>query len=343
MPEPMDALKSFTHLADNVPVWLSKLDQLAIQVADQRSRFARMSQSHFTKYRLSKKHDSTESLRPPKDDLDDPVDTPAPVLLADTFVPPTDTPPTSQPNVTTTPLPKEIQRKRKPASNLSISSGPQKYRTRTMIIVYYDSAIQAAFEDLVRCIAGARNNLRKGKTAATFKARMLSIGMGDGDDDDDDSYPILNPKMMIKRGPRSSSGPDAGPRFDQADGDLEAAQNLCEVAAHQFLRDGDCEEELDGTRKRFEDCLKVAKEEVEKLENEKAEDIPADAPESSVDATGPIKVRTPPAPMATQKLDVPRIPVIPKMTSSDTIEVDDESDGSSVHIDLTAFRRTRRV
>ena len=343
MPEPMDALKSFIHIADNVPEWLSKLDQLAIQVADQRSRFARMSQSHFTKYRLSKKHDSTESLRPPKDDLDDPIDNPAPVLLADTFVPPTVTPLTSQPNVTTTtPLPKEIQRKRKPASNLSISSGPQKYRTRTMIIVYYDSAIQAAFEDLVRCIAGARNNLRKGKTAATFKARMLSIGMGDGDDDDD-SYPILNPKMMIKRGRRASSAPDAGSRFDQADGDLEAAQNLCEVAAHQFLRDGDCEEELDGTRKRFEDCLKVAKEEVEKLEKEEAKDIPAGSPESSVDATGPIKVRTAPAPIATQKLDVPRIPVIPTMTSSDTIEVDDESDGSSVHIDLTAFRRTRRV
>ncbi|KAL8992439.1 MAG: hypothetical protein Q9169_007101 [Polycauliona sp. 2 TL-2023] len=344
MAEPMDALKSFTHLTNNVPEWLSKLDELSVQVADQRARFARMSQSHFTRYRLSKKHDSTESLRPPKDDVDDAIDdsapTPAPVLLADTFIPPASLPPTSQPNPTTTSLPKEIQRKRKPASNLSVASGPQKYRTRTMIIVYYDSAIQAAFEDLVRGIAGARNNLRKGKTAASFKARMLSMGMGDGDDDDEDTYPILNPKMMIKRAPRSAPTADAGPRFDQADGDLEAAQNLCEVAAHQFLRDGDCEEELEGTRKRFEDCLRVAQEEVVKLQAEKEQDGQADV---SVDTAMPVKPQNNSLPTAAQKLEMPRIPVVPTLTSNGTIEVDDESDGSSVHIDLTAFRRTRRV
>lgn len=326
----MDALTSFTHLTNNIPEWLSKLDDLAVQVAEQHTRFARISQSHFTQYRLSKKHDSTESLRPPKDDLDDPA-----------AVQPPEIPPTSQPNLSTSPLPKEIQRKRKPVSNLSAASGAQKYRTRTMLIVYYDSAIQAAFEDLVRCIAGARNNLRKGKTAVSFKARMLSISLGN--DDDDDAYPTLNPKMMIKRVPRSSPPPDACLRFDQADGDLEAAQNLCEVAAHQFLRDGDCGEELEGTRKRFEDCLKVAQEEVEKLKTEKERDGPADASESTVDAATPINVRAEPVPMATQKLDVPRIPVVPTLTSNGTIEVDDESDASSVHIDLTAFRRTRRV
>ncbi|KAL8782444.1 MAG: hypothetical protein Q9213_005374 [Squamulea squamosa] len=341
MPETMDALKSFTHLAENIPEWLSKLDELAVQVADQHTRFARMSQSTFTQYRLSKKHDSTESLRPPKDDLEPP----ATIMLGETSIPPIDIPPTSQPNAITTPLLKEIKRKRKPGSNLSAASGPQKYRTRTMIIVYYDSAIQAAFESLVRCIAGARNNLRKGKTAASFKARMLSMGIGGdgGDDDDDDSYPTLNPKMMIKRAPRSSSPPNTSPNFDQADGDLEAAQNLCEVAAHQFLRDGDCEEELEGTRKRFEDCLKVAKEEVEKLRAEEESNIQANALEPPVDAARPIKSMSEEVAMAAQKLEVPRIPIAPTLTSNGTIEVDDDSDASSVHIDLTALRRTRRV
>ncbi|KAI4098518.1 MAG: hypothetical protein LQ339_006396 [Xanthoria mediterranea] len=334
MAGPMDALASFIHLAENIPEWLSKLDDLAAQVADQHARFARVSHSHFTQYRLSKKHDSTESLRPSREDLDDPAPAPIPISA-----PPREIPPTSQPS--TTPLAREIQRKRKPASNLSVSSGPQKYRTRTMVIVYYNSAIQAAFEDLVRCIAAARNNLRKGKTAASLKARMLSIGMGN--DDDDDAYPILNPKMMIKRVPRSPSPPDVGPRCDQADGDLEAAQNLCEVAAHQFLRDGDCEDELEGTRKRFEDCLKIAKEAVEKLKAEKEGDGPADASESTVDAATPTPIRTESVPIATQKLDVPRIPVVPTLTANGTIEVDDEFDTSSVHIDLTAFRRTRRV
>ncbi len=336
MVEAMDALKSFTHLTDNIPQWLSKLDELAVQVAEQHTRFARMSQSHFTQYRLSKKHDSTESLRPPNDDLE----LPAHIMLAEASVPPPDVPPTSMPNLTTTPLAKEINPKRKAGSNLSAASGPQKYRTRTMVIVYYDSAIQAAFESLVRSIAGARNNLRKGKTNASFKARMLSMGMGD---DDDDTYPILSPKMMIKRIPRSSSPPNARPSFDQADGDLEAAQNLCEVAAHQFLRDGDCEEELDGTRKRFEDCLKVAKEEVEKLRLEETRDDLADASESSVRAPTLIKVEKGPVAPIAEKFDMPRIPTVPTLTSSGTIEVDNDSDASSVHIDLTAFRRTRRV
>lgn len=181
MPETMDALKSFTHLTDSIPDWLLKLDQLAIQVAEQHSRFARLSHTQFTGIRLSKKHDSTESLRPPKDDVDEP----ATINLAETSVPPKDIPPPSQPAVNNIPLAKDIKRKRKSGSaDLSGASGPRRYRTRSMVIVYYDSAIQEAFESLVRGIAGARNNLRKGKTAASFKARMASIGMGGSDDDD---------------------------------------------------------------------------------------------------------------------------------------------------------------
>ncbi|KAL8800334.1 MAG: hypothetical protein Q9182_005261 [Xanthomendoza sp. 2 TL-2023] len=346
MAEAMDTLKSFTHLADSIPLWLSKLDQLAVQVADQHSRFARISQTDFTGFRLAKKHDSTESLRPPKDD----VPPPDPPMLAETSLQPkpTEIPPTSQPNPTHTPLTKEIRRKRKPASNLSGASGAQRYRTRTMIIVYYDSAIQEAFESLVRDIASARNNLRKGKTAASFKARMLSMGMGDddNDDDDNDTYPILNPKLIAKRIPRIPP-PDASPNFDQADGDLEAAQNLCEVAAHQFLRDGDCEEELEGTRKRFEDCLKVATEQVENLRAEKRKASPADSTESDVnDTPSTLAVENHPVAItaaAAEKLEMPRLPVVPTLTANGTIEVDDDSDAGSVHIDLTAFRRTRRV
>ncbi|KAI4242583.1 MAG: hypothetical protein L6R40_003964 [Gallowayella cf. fulva] len=336
MSEAMDARKSFTHLTDNIPEWLKRLDELAVQVADQHTRFARISQSHFTGLRLAKKHDSTESLRPPNDHLDPP----SPTLLPQHSVPPIHLPPTSQPTLTKTPLTKEIRRKRKPASNLSGASGAQKYRTRTLIIVYYDSAIQEAFESLVRCIAGARNNLRKGKSAASFKARMISMGIGD-DDDDDDAYPVLNPKMMIRRIPRAAS-PSTSPSFDQADGHLEAAQNLCEVAAHQFLRDGDCEEELEGTRKRFEGCLRVAKEEVDKLRMEEGKES---STKSKVEASTEKKVESRPGPisLAGEKTGMPRIPTVPMLTSNGTIEVDDDSDAGSLHIDMTAVRRTRRV
>ncbi|KAI4138275.1 MAG: hypothetical protein L6R39_006875 [Caloplaca ligustica] len=331
MPETMDALKSFTHLSDNIPDWLIKLDHLALQVAEQHSRFTRLSQSEFTGIRLSKKHDSTESLRPPKDDLDD--YNPTALVLAQA-------PPTAQPNHPL--LVKEIRRKRKSASaDLSAASGPQRYRSRSLVIVYYDSAIQEAFETLVRNIAGARNNLRKGRTAASFKARMASMGMAD---DDDDAYPALNPKLLIKRAPRTST-PSESPSFQKADEDLEAAQNLCEVAAHQFLRDGDCDDEIAGTRKRFQDCLATAKAEVARLQAEESRQDAGDSPEVLSEPTMPARrdININSVTLATEKTDAPRMPTIPTLTTNGTIEVDDDSDAASVHIDLSAFRRTRRI
>ncbi|KAL8652786.1 MAG: hypothetical protein Q9210_002483 [Variospora velana] len=330
----MNALQSFTHLTDNIPDWLIKIDDLAVQVAEQHSRFVRLSQADFTEIRLSKKHDSTESLRPPKDDLDDP----APFVLTRTSASPTDIPPTSQPNNNL--LVKEIRRKRKSGSaDLSAASGHQRYRTRSLVIVYYDSAIQDAFESLVRNIAGARNNLRKGRTAASFKARMASMGMGD---DDDDGYPTLDPKLMVKRVQRASP-PSESPRFQQADEDLEAAQNLCEVAAHQFLRDGDCGEEIAGTRKRFEDCLETARAEVKKLQAEDSQKTERLASDPATEPTKPVKAERNVVTLVAEKVDAPVIPKIPTLTTTGAIEVDDDSDAASVHIDLTAFRRLRRV
>ncbi|KAL8709922.1 MAG: hypothetical protein Q9220_005372 [cf. Caloplaca sp. 1 TL-2023] len=329
MPEPMDALKSFTHLTDNIPEWLTKLDELAAQVSEQYSRFARMSQSEFTQIRLSKKHDSTESLRPPKEDLDPPTP------VAEPSVPPTGIPLASQPQANANLIVKDIKRKRKPGSaELSAASGPQRYRTRSMVIVYYDSSIQEAFEAIVRNVAGARNNLRKGKTAASFKVRMASMGMHD---DESDGYTVLNPKLIIRRASPPSQF-NMSPAFDRADNDLEAAQNLCEVAAHQFLRDGDCGEEIAGARKRFEECLKIAEAERTKLQAEDTEDKETDQA-----SRPPVKTTGDSVPVAANKMEVPRIPTVPTLTSNGTIEVDNDSDASSVHLDMTSFRRTRRV
>ncbi|KAL8716088.1 MAG: hypothetical protein Q9225_006230 [Loekoesia sp. 1 TL-2023] len=331
----MDPLKSFIHLTENIPDWLVKLDDLAVQVAKQHSRFARLSQSQFTEIRLSKKHDSTESLRPPKDDLDDPPS----AALTDPFAPPKNVLPTSQPgaNMPVT----EIKRKRKSGSaELSAASGPQRYRTRSLVIVYYDSAIQEAFESLVRCIAGARNNLRKGRTAASFKARMASMGMGD--DDDDDNHPTLNPKLMIKRASHASPSAES-PSFQKADEDLEAAQNLCEVAAHQFLRDGDCGEEIAGTRKRFKECLETAKAEVEELQAKEANKTEAKPMEQPTEAGKKSEADRRSVSITAQKVEAPIIPTIPTLATNGTIEVDDNSDASSVHIDLSAIRRVRRI
>jgi hypothetical protein len=61
-------------------------------------------------------------------------------------------------------------RKRKTVSIISNESVPTKFRSRSMIIVYYDSEIQKSFEEIVRNIGTARNNIRKARMADRMKA-----------------------------------------------------------------------------------------------------------------------------------------------------------------------------
>src|ERR1700712_105232 len=80
--------------------------------------------------------------------------------------------------------------KRRTESLASGDSATPKYRTRSMIIVYYDSAVQSAFEDLVKFVSGSRNAMRKGKMAAKMaemrRAAELEVDADDDDDDGDD-------------------------------------------------------------------------------------------------------------------------------------------------------------
>ncbi len=224
-----------------------------------------------------------------------------------------------------------------------------------MVVVYYDGEIQNAFESLVRYIATARNLLRKGKVTATFKARMASMGAeatsfsGAGGD-----FAMLNPKLIRSSGfSRTRLGPNMHGdsdvkmvEFDDADRDLETAQNLCEVGAHQFLRDGDCRLEITGTRSRFENVLEIARKEVEKLkmeeengakETEMKEEDAAAAQSKETSPVVKVEKKMEPSPMVQN-------PIKPiNILGTGTIEVDDGSDAESVQIDLSAIRRTRRV
>jgi hypothetical protein len=82
-------------------------------------------------------------------------------------------------------------RKRKTDSIASGESLAPKYRTRSMIIVYYDSAVQTAFEDLVKFVSGSRNAMRKGKMAAKMaemrRVAELEVGPDDEVDETDEN------------------------------------------------------------------------------------------------------------------------------------------------------------
>jgi hypothetical protein len=61
-----------------------------------------------------------------------------------------------------------------------------------MIIVYYDSAVQQAFEDLVKFVSGSRNAMRKGKMHAKMEEMKRASELTLGADDEDDDEPGLD-------------------------------------------------------------------------------------------------------------------------------------------------------
>jgi hypothetical protein len=307
----MDALASFDHLVGNLPLWLLKLDELSTQITGHHTRS--MESTYSSEVELVEKAETTE------DHIG---------MLAEATVNAASSEEPQKSHASDVLAIKQACRKRKPGSAPFVAHGP--------LIVYYDSHIQNAFEWLVRNIATARNNLRRGKTAATLKARMIPLGVGCNSFSAGGRRSMLDPTMTrtAKRTDPNLAADDATTAFDAMDQDLEEAQTTCESAAHQFLRGGDCSEELQVTRDNFQKCFKIAQKEVEKLQEAKARESPEteDTDERKEHITyldlltrvEPTKVR----------------PV--QFASIGTIEVDDEiSDAESVHIDISAIRRMR--
>jgi len=251
----------------------------------------------------------------------------------------------------------KLRRKRKSESMLSGASGQRRYRSRMSVVVYYDSAIQEGFQSLEKQISGARNTLRKGKEAASFKARISSLRMGESPFGGEGIIQFRSP--ILPRSPRSRNGLSSADgaddeAFDLADKDLEAAQGLCEVGAHQFLRDGNCLEELLGMKERIDSCLEVVKRQVAKLQAQERKEKEEQERQKWIEHTyekphaDVTEIQLSPA--QNKKLlgdmgsaDTHALQSSNGIAGLDTIEVDDASETSSVHIDLTAFRSTRRL
>lgn len=259
---------------------------------------------------------------------------------------------------------------------------PAKYRSRNLVIVYYDSYVQSFFEDLVKFVSASRNLMRKAKMAARVAQikRMAELEMPDDDDsessgeeprvDGDGSatalfvplrsapvalkpdvpnlelgtttgenkengtgeqkdlkapaaadgklderdvngglsapspaeQPYVRPATALndngngngngnghkpsppnprptpasmsarpsKRGGFSYSSlgfgePQQPDAFDELDKGLEFVQSMCEHAAHQFLRDGDCTDEIVKIRDRLNETKEKADREMERL------------------------------------------------------------------------------
>jgi hypothetical protein len=143
-----------------------------------------------------------------------------------------------------------VIRKRKTESLASAESLVPKYRTRSMIIVYYDSAVQTAFEDLVKFVSGSRNAMRKGKMAAKMaemrRAAELEVDADDDDDDDEgldtmlkNNRSLLAAQKHVPVNKPGQSGPGGIAAADSDRGDELALPKLKYVSTRQMgpLRD----------------------------------------------------------------------------------------------------------
>lgn len=228
-----------------------------------------------------------------------------------------------------------------------------KYRSKSLVIVYYDSYVQSFFEEVVKFVSASRNLIRKAKMAAKVAQikRMAELEMPDGEssEESDEGFgngnakflpPQLSPSVLQPDRPAETNGdkintvetgcdhsaskakpangniyniPTAattpnrisipqtngngnsipspllpGPFrpsmvawsslsphgrnsdtnqhpsiLDGLDKSLESVQSLCEHAAHQFLRDGDCLDEIVSIKDRLTETKTTADKELQ--------------------------------------------------------------------------------
>lgn len=319
----MDALKNLTN---NIPDWLTRLDDLSSQVDQRQAELAAIAAAEpksTSETRSLRNKGSAESLKP-KDD--GPSNIPAPVepqpdeqQPQQPQTPQESTPQPSKPPAAiqdaqkprvgpASPGPGGIASSHKPprdavaaansraknqvkkrmrsSSMISAENAPQTYRTRSMIIVYYDSFVQGFFDNLVRFVSSSRNLMRKAKMAAKVaqikKLAEIEVSKPDtnGEGEGVDPLPSLRYMSSRRMGPISSIGrPGFGPPgsnekpdvYDNLDKGLEFVQSTCEHGAHQFLRDADCNDEVKKIKDRLREVLDMAHKEIERVQLEEPE------------------------------------------------------------------------
>ncbi|KAK4134693.1 hypothetical protein BT67DRAFT_301806 [Trichocladium antarcticum] len=343
----MDALK---HIVANVPDWLRRLDDLSGQIEQRQIDLAKLVEAVRTASpegsspppRSLRNKGSTESLKArdePEAHPRDPIPTETENVATTTVAAAAgaaaaakatadqQTPPSPVDSHSPSALVRRtnqvraagqararatLRKRQRTDSVLSAEGATPKYRTRSMIIVYYDSYVQMFFEELVKFVSSGRNMMRKAKMAARVaKIRLQAEMLADDDDDAAALTPggllaaadsLIGPSATphyeappalqytstrrMAGGPRATSGmymraggmrgarrggvgPDGKPDlYDELDQGLEYVQSMCEHAAHQFLRDGECGEEVANIRRRMTETRDLADKEMERIKQE---------------------------------------------------------------------------
>lgn len=343
---PMDALASFVYLTEHLPTWITKVNTLAAHVVTKAEEFSAEYKRVLEQARPKRRKTPSVTSLHPNDgqaSIKSQGNTTNAELTAS--VPrPSDISPLDPANRYL--FANARRGKRRQGTSLrSGASGPQTFRNQHQAIIYYDSTIQNGLQALVKDVATARNNLRKGKQAMALERGLQLPPLEVGKHGPKAQNPILTslsksyspidnamkPKILINELPPDDEAP-----FTEISKDLEAAQALCETAAHQFLRDGDCTLEMNRIRAYFENVLEVARAQVEvrKLEkNDSGKDVKNT---ETVTAEGNLAV----AAAVMENLGLKFNPIV--NTHATEIEVDSDDDCSEHGVvELSQFRGAR--
>jgi hypothetical protein len=222
----MEALK---NLITNVPDWLKKLDELNGQIEQRQLELAKLTGENKARspggtpsYRTKsvRNKGSTESLKPrdepeahpcnpvAQSDADNATEAAA-AAAAGAAAAKANTEQPSPPSPSESQSPSALQRqasqmraagqararatlrkRQRTDSVISADGGPPKYRSRSMIIVYYDSYVQMFFEELVKFVSAGRNMMRKAKMAAKVAQIKRLAEMESPDDENDASITV---------------------------------------------------------------------------------------------------------------------------------------------------------
>ncbi|KAJ9130650.1 hypothetical protein NKR23_g12100 [Pleurostoma richardsiae] len=192
-----------------------------------------------------------------------------------------------------------LRKRQRTESVVSAEGAATKRCSCSTIIVYYDSYVQRFFEELVKFVSASRSLMRKAKMAAKVAQikRMAELEIPDETDEeeadsgstktlqadkplevalkkggeahDSEELPTLQYVSTRRMRPvfRVGAGmvdqpPDV---YDELDKGLDGVQSMCEHAAHQFLRDGDCTEEVDNIKQQLTETKGLADKEMQRI------------------------------------------------------------------------------
>ncbi|KAI9759754.1 MAG: hypothetical protein M4579_002139 [Chaenotheca gracillima] len=243
---------SLGFITEKTPQWILQLDELSSKIASCKIELSEL--SDLTAHRLRAKNGSTESLRPGMTNEADPEHQAFEMEPSQMLA-----------NAAKQQHAQMLRRKRKTTS-FSSESEPA-FRTRSMIIIRYDSQVQDGFAQIVREIGTARNHMRKARMNESIAERVRQMPALGGDDSPFGGGALAG-RLAFTRTSRSRAGGSAGGpstqqnAYDLIDKSLENALSLCEQAAHQSLRDGDCAVEIQTIKDRMREASKLAEKEV---------------------------------------------------------------------------------